>query len=273
MIRRAVEDEFLLIAQHDHALLSGEMARRIGNELFAPPSPYEAVVEGIAQHDCGWPLHDENPTLNASGRPLHVFETPVGLATQVWNASVARAMNLGAYQGLLVSLHALGLSAFAMAHAKNPSRADVFEMNKFQHRQIEIQEDLRARLGLSNDLPRQLGLAAPGASADEDLLRFNFRLLTAMDRISLALCCGENLFATLEDIYPRPGAGAMRLTLSMPDSATMVVTPWPFDQGRLCFEVPARRVPDRAFATAEELQERYRQAPTERVMLTVCAKA
>src|SRR6266550_4766205 len=263
MIRRPVEDGFLLIAQHDHALLSGEMARRIGNELFAPPSPYEAVVEAIAQHDCGWPLHDENPTLNASGRSLHVFETPVGLATQVWNASVARAMNLGDYQGLLVSLHALGLSAFAMTHAKNPSRADLFEMNKFQHRQIEIQEDLRARLGLSNDLPRQLGLAAPGASTAEDLLRFNFRLLTAMDRISLALCCGENLFPALQDVHARAGAAAMQLTLSMPDSATILVTPWPFDQGRLCFEVPARRVPDQSFASVEELQERYRQTPTE----------
>src|SRR5207248_4922029 len=121
-----------------------------------------------------------------------------------------------------------------------PPRADLFEMNKFQHRQIEIQEDLHKRLGLSNDLPRQFGLAAPGASAAEDLLRSNYRLLTAMDRISLALCCGENLFPALGDVHARAGAAAMRLSLSMPDSATMVVTPWPFDQGRLRFEVPAR---------------------------------
>ena len=273
MIRRPTKNGFLLIAQHDHALLSGEMARRIGNELFLPPAPFEVVVEGIAHHDCGWPLHDENPTLNASGRPLHVFEVSVGLATQVWNASVARAMNLGDYQGLLVSLHVLGLSAFAMSHAKSPSRADVFEMNKFQHRQIEIQEDLRKRLGLSNDLPRQLGLAAPGASAAEDLLRFNFRLLTAMDRISLALCCGENLFPRLEDVHPRPGAAAMRLTLSMPNPSTMLVTPWPFDQRPLCFEVPARRVADRPFGSVEEFQEAYQRALPERLTLSVCPAA
>ena len=269
MIRRAVENGFLLIAQHDHALLSGKMARRIGNQSFRAPSPYEAVVEAIAQHDCGWPLHDENPTLNAAGQPLHVFEASVSLATQVWNASVARAMNLGDYQGLLVSLHVLGLSAFALSHAKSASRADLFEMNKFQHRQIEIQEDLRTRLGLSNDLPRQLGLAAAGASPAEDLLRFNFRLLTAMDRISLALCCGENLFPALEDVHARPGAPESTVRLSMPNPSMMAMTPWPFDQRPLCFEVPARRVADGAFASPEEFQEAYRRAPVERLALTL----
>ena len=139
MIRRpASPDAFLLITQHDHALLSGQLARRLGNATFGAPSPYEITVEGIAHHDCGWPLHDDNPTLNKDGLPLHVFEVPTPLASEVWSASVARAMNLGDYQGLLVSLHVLGLSAFAMTHlAGGASRADVFELNKFQHRQIE----------------------------------------------------------------------------------------------------------------------------------------
>ena len=45
----------------------------------------------VSLHDCGWPLHDDRPTLNSQGQPLHVFETPVTLATQVWTASARRA--------------------------------------------------------------------------------------------------------------------------------------------------------------------------------------
>jgi hypothetical protein len=94
-----------------------------------------------------------------------------------------------------------------------------------------------------------------------------------MDRISLALCCGENLFPALEDVHARPGAAETRLTLAMPDPSTMVVTAWPFDRGPLCFEVPARRVVDQAFGSTEEFQEAYRRAPVERLMLTLRATA
>ena len=66
-------------------------------------------------HDCGWPLDDDAPTLNGEGLPLHVFESPVSLATRVWGASVAGAIERGDYQGLLVSLHVFGLSAIILA--------------------------------------------------------------------------------------------------------------------------------------------------------------
>jgi len=199
--------------------------------------------------------------------PLHVFEAPVSLATQVWSASVARAMNLGDYQGLLVSLHAFNLSAIHLQHAKGLSRGDLFEMNKFQHRQIEIQEDLRGRLGLSNEAPRRLGLAKIGASAADDRLLFNFRLLTAMDRISLSLCCGELLFPKMEDVSAGPGKTPMLIELSMPEAAVMEVGPWIFDQPEMEFEVPGRRVRRGRFESLEAFREAYADARVERLRL------
>lgn len=272
MIRRDAGSDFLLIAQHDHALLAGEFARRLGRDWLAAPYPYEETSEGISQHDCGWPLHDDWPTLNSEGLPLHVFEAPVSLATQVWSASVARAMDLGDYQGLLVSLHAFNLSAIHLQHAKGLSRGDLFEMNKFQHRQIEIQEDLRGRLGLSNEVPRRLGLAKMGASAEDDRLLFNFRLLTAMDRISLSLCCGELLFPKMEDVLPGPGKPPILIELSMPEAGVMVVRPWIFDQGEMSFSVPARRVRKGGFESLEAFREAYRNAGVEEVTLALRAK-
>jgi hypothetical protein len=269
MIRRDCSSHFLLITQHDHALLAGEFARRLRQDWLAAPLPYEETLEAIAQHDCGWPLHDDSPTLDAEGLPLHVFEAPVALATQVWSASAARAMNLGDYQGLLVSLHVLNLSAIQMNHAKNLSRADLFEMNKFQHRQIEIQEDLRGRLGMSNDVPRTLGLARPGASPADDQLLFNFRLLTAMDRISLSHCCGKLLFESLDDVLPKPGERPMKISLEMPEAGTMVIEPWLFDQPEMQFSVPARRVGKERFESPEAFHASYRGAEVEALGLTL----
>jgi hypothetical protein len=277
MIRRdagADDDHVLLITQHDHARLSGQLARRLGNGRFAPPAPFEEVIEAIAHHDAGWPLHDDAgdgaPTLNRDGVPLHVFEASAALAVQVWSASVARAMDLGDYQGLLVSLHVLNLSGINLvAHAKEASRADLFEINKFQHRQVEIQEELRRRLGLSTDVPRQLGLAAPGTSEAEDRLRFNFRLLTAMDRVSLALCVGRNLFPTMDDVHPRPGEPPAPIRCALPERATMTLDPWPFDRTPLACEVPARRVGRGPYKNVDDFRRAYRAARVEPILLTV----
>jgi hypothetical protein len=269
MIRRPTPTHFALITQHDHALFAGQLARRLGNATFSAPSPYEITVEATAHHDAGWPLHDDNPTLNKDNLPLHVFEVSAPLATQVWSASVARATNLGDYQGLLVSLHVLALSAFNLAHLKDASRPDVFEINKFQHRQVEIQDDLRKRLGLRTDVPLHLGLAKPGTSPADDQLLFNFRLLTAMDRISLSLCTGQLLFPKIEDVHPHPGHPPLPLTLQMPDPATMTLDPWPFDQPELQFEIPTRRLPKVPFLSLEAFQSTYRTTPPEPLVLTL----
>jgi hypothetical protein len=263
MIRRDAGAHFLLVTQHDHALAAGRLARAIGRPPFNPPAPLDTVVDAISQHDCGWPLHDDQPTLNREGLPLHVFEAPVSVAVRVWAASVQGAMTRGDYPGLLVSLHVMGLSAMFLSHASNPSRSDVFEMNKFQHRQSEIQDELRKRLGLRTDVALRLGLAQPGASAEDDLLHFNFRLLTAVDRLSLALCCGKHLFPTLDDVHPAPGLPPLPIKVAMPHSDTLELTPWPFTEPRITLEIPARKLPRGPFPDLEAFRQAYHRAPIE----------
>src|SRR5690348_14144894 len=112
MIRRKVNEEFWLIAQDDHAVLAGELARHIGNSQFQRPRDFDNFVTAVAMHDAGWPLHDQQPTLNESGLPLDVFETPAHIAFPIWTASADRAEAAGDLPGLLVSLHGLALSVF-----------------------------------------------------------------------------------------------------------------------------------------------------------------
>lgn len=269
MIRRPDLESFLLISQHEHALLAARLARELGNANVQPPSPLGPTLEAIALHDSGWPLHDDRPTLNPAGLPLHVFEVPIEIAVRVWSESARRAAESGTYQGLLVSLHVLGLAALFMAHAKDLSRHDLFEVNKFQHKQIEHQEALRARLGLATDVPLHLGLAPLGTSPADDQLLFNFRLLTAMDRVSLALCCGKDLFPTIHDLHPRPGAKPEPVTITMPDPSAMTLAPWPFRADEVVAEVPARRVRSQPYTDPEVFRRDYENAAAERVVFTI----
>src|SRR5689334_3534931 len=101
MIRRQVGREYWLITQDDHARVSGLLAQGLGNGRFSAPSSDDAVL-GIALHDCGWPIHDQSPTLNAQHQPIDVFESPRHIGLPVWEASATLAAERNAYAGLLV---------------------------------------------------------------------------------------------------------------------------------------------------------------------------
>jgi hypothetical protein len=269
MIRHRRGNDFFLIAQHDHALLAGQFAEQIGNHRFDGPTPRQPVLDGIALHDAGWPLHDDRPTLNPRGEPLHVLEVSMPIATRVWNESVRIAAERHPYAGLLVSLHVLNLSMLAQRHDFRPHErarndpADLFELNKFQHRQIEWQEQLRKQLGLRTDLPLKLGLADAGAGADEDLLRFNFGLLRLMDSLSLDACASEDLFPEVRGIHPRPGEAPVMINIGHPAPLSLTVDPWPFGADRIVLPISARRVSTGRFASSDELQQAYGAAPVD----------
>src|SRR6266480_4667772 len=267
MIRRDMEKSFLLFTQDDHARLSGELARHYGNRFFVKPEPMEETNRAVALHDCGWPLHDQMPTLNKDGLPLDVFETPLDVAIGVWQAGVEKVADEPMYTQLLVSLHVLGLSGFAAA--RQHDRREQFELNKFQHRQIEKQVELRRKLGMPLEVPLRLGLAVRSDLAEEERLRRNHNIVQTMDRISLGLCCTELVFEKIEGIVPRPGAAAATLNFVRTDDFALQVAPWPFDQERIELEIAYRAVPAAKYDDVEEFRRAYAGAEQMRMKMTV----
>jgi hypothetical protein len=267
MIRRHVGNEFWLITQHDHALLAGGLARHVGNKLFDPLP--ENAIHGVALHDCGWPLHDDAPTLSNKGQPIDVFESTPQIAIPVWQAGVDRTLATGDdYAALLVSLHVLSLSVKA-TNAPPPGQHETlltgnpktrFEVNRFQHLQIEMQEQLRRKLGLPVDVPMRHGLAEDAKTQAELELQFHFRMLQALDLISLALCCTKPPMEQIPNVIPR--AGARMLTLKVQrDGAVLLVSPWIFKTETLHFSVPYRSVRTEPFANLAEFQAEYAGSP------------
>jgi Protein of unknown function (DUF3891) len=246
MIWRQQGRDVVLILQNDHAQVSGILARKVGNALFAPPSPFESVVRAISKHDCGWAEADQRPEIDSQGLPGHVFEVDILTAIAAWERSVQTVSAGDAYGGLLVSLHTMSLANHAAAKQPPPedelARQGVFRVRRFVHQQIEIQEQIRGRLEMRTDLPLRGGLAEEGRSPEEDLLRANFFLLEFLDQVSLNLCFGRLVFQRIEMLYPRPGEGAMAARIGGDAQSGMTLNPWPFNCEKLELDIPARRI-------------------------------
>lgn len=274
MIRRRVGDEFWLIPQLNHALLAGELAAHLGNADFAKPQHPTSVL-GISLHDCGWPMHDDQPTLNGDGLPIDVFETSPDIGLSVWTESARRAAEQDDYAGLLVSLHSLSLSALATSQVFDNETFDIsnarvrFEVNKFQHTQIELQENLRRKLGMHTDIPLRLGLAERSNDPREMALEFDFRMLQAMDKLSLCICCTRPPFANVEPVEHHPGGKHVALHVKRPDIQKLTVNPWPFDVQSIRVSFPYRRVSSKPFANAEQFRNEYAAAKVEHFSCTV----
>ena len=268
MIRRGHGSDFLLITQHDHALIAGELAEAVGNDEFSAPVPLVPTITGIKLHDCGWPLHDDEPTLNADQLPLDVFETPREIAFNVWTASVERTTKKDAYAGLLVSLHVLSLSVIATefvkphAHFDLENPQDRFAVIKFQQRELERQETLRAELGLRSEKGAHHAVVREIPQEMEDQLKFNFALLQVMDQISLAVCCTEPPMTSTRDLPTRPGGSRVKLSLAR-NGNDVLVTPWPFLPPQVELMIPVSRVPGKKYKDVAEFRAAYGEAPAE----------
>ncbi len=176
---------------------------------------------------------------------------------------------------LLVSLHVLALSAIPASRSHTP--AEMFELNRFQQFEIERQEQLRQQLGMRTDVPLRYGLANWGIDPVEDQIAFNVKLLQAMDRLSLVLCCRNDgnapplLFERIDDLPPRPGSLPLIIRLSRTKDDALIVDPWPFDAPAMSFTLSGRKIPATAYPSRPALFDALAQSSLE--PLTVSLRA
>lgn len=267
MIRRTMDDRVCLFTQVDHARLAGEFARSFGNSRFKAPVDPCDLLTAVAMHDEGWPLHDDAPTLNAAKLPTDVFESDPFQTFPVWAESARRAAAVKPYVGLLVSLHVFALSIHASrnrGHVNMDDPAIRFALNKFQHAQIELQEQLRTELGMRTDIPLTAGLSPDSTDPVEQKLCFDLRLLQAMDSISLAVLCEKPPFSEVQ-IKSAPGERTMVCRLKRTAAFEVEVDPWLFGAASVRAQIPCRVLPRRIYKNAAEFVADYSAAPLDAV--------
>lgn len=268
MICRPTNDGWIFITQDDHARLAGDLAQHVGNEWVHPAMPLRDVISAIAMHDIGWIPLDATLLLDGDGHPRDTFHMPLPAVLPLWADSVEQAIASSPYAGLLVSLHMLGLAVHA-ARQKRADGSEVFLLNQFQHRQVEIQEKLRHRLDMCVNKPLRFGLAEPGRSPDEDLLLRNHQLMQTMDRISLVLSFDKLIFNKIDSFFPEPGGKPITLDLARPAENHLHVSPWPFDADEVTLHLPARNVRQKTFANSQDAAAAIAATPVEKIVLTV----
>lgn len=225
MIVRPDGDGLLLITQPDHAHLAGRIMERCAGLREHPRRAL--VLRAVAEHDAGWALPDASPILLAgSGEVADFIRAPAAIRQGVWPRAIA-LLDAEPWTAALVAEHAL--TVYGRFRGDEAWKAFFEELTLLRDPLIE-------RSGLSH---REL-------AEDYPYVRLG-------DLISLTFCTRSSELSQF---------GEWRVAR---DGDRVSVTPGLFDGQEIPFEIEARRLGPRTFASEPALLEAYAQA--ERVTL------
>src|SRR3954452_25048588 len=181
MVVFETDNGVICIGQASHAWVSGQLARRWGNDRFAKPDPFDEVCLGAEQHDVGMAEWDLRPALHEeTGRPRSFMQMPLATHLDLWSKAPDKVLTQSPYAALLVSMH--GHALYARRDTMEPGSDDSRAVRRFVEEQEAFQSDLIANL-----------------KEDPDRARTNQRLVWALDFLSLAPVIGW-----LPDSLPAP---------------------------------------------------------------------
>lgn len=254
MIVRELPDRRLLcIHQTTHAWLAAQFCRHWGNADFAPPTPYAAVMLGIAQHDTGWAEWESQPEINPDGSPMAFYHGPAGEAKRaLWQRGIDRAASQHPYAGLLVARHAALLYENDLPHLPPDEQAALHAFLRNQNAFLE-----RTRKAWAHD-----PVYAP-ALAEEALLA-NLWLLEFGDIASLHVCMGRTPARTLVHC-PVDGRGLYTDISMHVEGDGITFSPWPFGVDEFAVEVHGRLLDQAHFPSAAAYHAALAAAPLYRL--------
>jgi uncharacterized protein DUF3891 len=216
MIVRDLGATLELITQPGHAHLAGDLLEAWQSDGLPARRTRSTLLFATREHDRGWERIDETPLIDPStGRPYDFVAAPDPIKQQLWPQAVASLGRESPYAAALVAQH--GLTVYS--HMRPLAEWDVFFAT--------LTRDCDAWLSASRESRAQL--------------ESDYRLLRLADLISLAFCNGWT--------EPREHDG-YRLILA---GETVTITPDPFGGARVRLRVSRRTVPNRSYASTEDL--------------------
>ena len=271
MLRLESESGWWLVTHVDHAHLAGAFAEQWGNALFRSPEPRERVLKGIARHDDGWRTRDASPQITRAGKPSAFSVELVGKYSAFEEIDLAdylavrdNALRLiaeeDAYAAILVSMHTYNLLS-ERADRSTIAPAQLPLLDEFLARQKDLQRSLRERIARDDSLCAE--------EAGDAAILDHFRLLQAVDNLSLLTCVDYREAATLLHPLPLNGGGHRAIAVQAAAERTFVLDPYPFAEPSITFTFPARHIRGKIFNTAGDLQQSFADAQVSQLRVTL----
>ncbi|RIW34655.1 DUF3891 family protein [Bacillus salacetis] len=166
MIIRETTESYIMIKQHDHAHISGEIIKHFNTGLITSGESIEDVIYAAYQHDRSWIGLDDTPIWNdRSDIPFAFSDYPLLPKLAFYKIGLDEIEECNAYAALLCSMH------FCSFFSQSTDKDCIQFLKEETKRQSKIRKQFPA--------------------IDVTLLQQHFRLLQYSDNLSLYLCLNE----------------------------------------------------------------------------------
>ncbi len=253
IVREEPDGSLILIAQPDHATVSGVFAARWGNARFDRPRRYESTVRAATFHDSGWYRYQTAPRLMGdSGKAANFMQVPLDPEQlEAFQWVIDWLTNIDPYAGLLISKHRTGLWRDRYNTVRHPAG--------FTARNPDPAVE---HFTLRNEARQAQEIKA----FDEAEFRVNFHWLQVWDLLSLYFCMrppGEDYIDPVPARYSDGAGVGAPMTLRPLGGPRVAIDPYPFDTPTLPFSVVCRRLPVSTFPDVATFREAYFKAAPE----------
>ncbi|MBK5432326.1 MULTISPECIES: DUF3891 family protein [Bacillus] len=166
IFREKNEKESILIRQHDHGFLAGEIARHIIEDFFEDKIYLKETIDAIYEHDRGWIELDKVPILNDTKNiPYTFMDCPSSLRFVFYTIGLNAIEESNPYGALLCSKHFLSFSL---------NEEDEEMMSFYKH-----------------ELERQKRILKTLTKEQYAMFDKHYRLLKFCDELSLYVCMNK----------------------------------------------------------------------------------
>lgn len=158
-------ESYVMVRQHDHALLSGQLASKLNSQYWPERTIQKEVLYAIQQHDRGWISLDEVPFWNDSSQlPYSFIDFPLTVKLDYYIKGIKEVAEFSHYAAYLCSKH-----------------YQSFFENATSKQGVEFYNNESARQKILLDK----------INIDNELIEFHFQLLQFFDDLSLYVCYQE----------------------------------------------------------------------------------
>ncbi|MCP3026873.1 DUF3891 family protein [Halobacillus sp. A5] len=180
MIVNERDDHFLLIDQHDHALVSGEIVLHWKRKFLLRSKLREEADWAVSQHDRAWIPLDRHPLWNEEKqRPYSFIDYPLKEKLEAYQRGIAEVSERSSYAAMLCSSH---YQSFFSTDDSDPLIQQFIKEEEERRQELETAMKMEVpydiyhlhfeRLQFCDDLSLYVCMQEPGIDKEEEVSWF-----------------------------------------------------------------------------------------------------